>query len=168
MIYFIRCGDYIKIGTADNPWSRLGTLQTANPSPLKMLAIRPGGGEYEAGLHEAFGEDNVNGEWFRATAELLAFIDETRKDFPHLQKRSAASHSHKARGKPNLLGNLSRFDAAALVANTAIKVREGGHQIVVRHAKVAGEQGILVFIPGFELIDGNLRLVELNEETSIP
>lgn len=56
-------------------------------------------------------------------------------------------------------GHLSRFDAAALVANTALKVRDSGHAVIVRHAKVLGEQGILVFIPGFELIDGDLKLV---------
>ena len=55
--------------------------------------------------------------------------------------------------------DLSRFDAAALVASTAVEVRDKGHQIVVRHAKVQGEQGILIFIPGFQLVDGNLSLV---------
>ena len=55
--------------------------------------------------------------------------------------------------------SLSRFDAAALVANTALVARDSGHEVVVRHAKVQGEQGILIFIPGFELVDGNLSLV---------
>jgi hypothetical protein len=55
--------------------------------------------------------------------------------------------------------SLSRFDAVALVVNTAIKVRDGGHDIVVRHARVTGQAGILVFLPGFELNDGNLKLV---------
>lgn len=60
--------------------------------------------------------------------------------------------------KPGL-DRLSRFDAVALVANTALEVREAGHNVVVRHALVSGERGILIFMPGFELIDGNLRLV---------
>lgn len=57
------------------------------------------------------------------------------------------------------LRHLSKFDAAALVANTALVARDSGHPFVVRHAKVQGEQGILIFIPGFELVDGELRLV---------
>ncbi|OQB38038.1 MAG: hypothetical protein BWY09_01453 [Candidatus Hydrogenedentes bacterium ADurb.Bin179] len=60
----------------------------------------------------------------------------------------------------------SRFDAVALVVNTALKVRDGGHEIVVRHAKVAGEAGILVFLPGFELTDGNLKLIQEEPETA--
>jgi hypothetical protein len=54
----------------------------------------------------------------------------------------------------------------ALVVNTALKVRDGGHEIVVRHAKVAGEAGILVFLPGFELTDGNLKLIQKEPETA--
>lgn len=62
---------------------------------------------------------------------------------------------------------MSRFDAAALVANTALEVRDSGHNVIVRHARVQGQAGILIFIPDFELIDGNLRLVA-NESTTMP
>lgn len=55
---------------------------------------------------------------------------------------------------------MSRFDAVALVTNMALELRDVGHNVVVRHAAVSGQRGILVFMPGFELIDGNLRLVE--------
>lgn len=58
------------------------------------------------------------------------------------------------------LERMSRFDAVALVTNMALEVREAGHNLIVRHAVVGGQRGILVFMPGFELIDGNLRLVE--------
>lgn len=58
------------------------------------------------------------------------------------------------------LERMSRFDAVALVTNMALEVRDAGHDLIVRHAAVAGQRGILVFMPGFELIDGNLRLVE--------
>jgi hypothetical protein len=54
----------------------------------------------------------------------------------------------------------------ALVVNTALKVRDGGHDIVVRHAKVTGQAGILVFLPGFELNDGNLELVQEEMEAA--
>lgn len=54
---------------------------------------------------------------------------------------------------------MSRFDAVALVANMALEVRDAGHDVIVRHALVSGNRGILIFMPGFELIDGNLRLV---------
>ena len=60
--------------------------------------------------------------------------------------------------KPGL-DRMSRFDAVALVANMALEVRDAGHDVIVRHALVSGNRGILIFMPGFELIDGNLRLV---------
>ena len=62
------------------------------------------------------------------------------------------------------LEQMSRFDVVALVANMALEVREAGHNIVVRHALVSGRRGILVFMPGFELVDGNLRLVASEPE----
>lgn len=67
--------------------------------------------------------------------------------------------------KKNALGRMSRFDAVALVANMALELRDVGHDLVVRHALVSGKRGILIFAPGFELIDGNLRLVATEEST---
>lgn len=61
--------------------------------------------------------------------------------------------------KQNALRGMSRFDAVALVANMALELRDAGHDLVVRHALVSGKRGILIFAPGFELVDGNLRLV---------
>ena len=61
--------------------------------------------------------------------------------------------------KQNALRGMSRFDAVALVANMALELRDAGHDLVVRYALVSGKRGILIFAPGFELVDGNLRLV---------
>lgn len=56
------------------------------------------------------------------------------------------------------LRNMSRVNAAELVANTAMATKAAGHDwLIVRHAKVAGQQGILVFLPGFEITDGRLQ-----------
>ena len=62
------------------------------------------------------------------------------------------------------LEQMSRFDVVALVANMALEVRDAGHDVIVRHALVSGKRGILVFMPGFELVDGNLRLVASEPE----
>ena len=68
--------------------------------------------------------------------------------------------------KRHALERMSRFDAVALVANTALELRGAGHDVVVRHAAISGQRGILVFMPGFELIDGNLRLVATEQQTA--
>lgn len=84
-VYFIRSGEHIKIGKSDNPWKRIATLQTGNPEPLEILAIAPGGMEFEAGLQEAFGSDCERGEWYRQSERLMAFISSIRVTFPNLQ-----------------------------------------------------------------------------------
>jgi hypothetical protein len=33
MLYFIRSGQYVKIGVSARPWARLAEFQTANPEP---------------------------------------------------------------------------------------------------------------------------------------
>lgn len=84
-VYFIRSGEHIKIGKSDNPWKRISTLQTGNPETLKMLAIAPGGMEFEAGLQETFRSDCERGEWYRPSERLMAFIASICATFPHLQ-----------------------------------------------------------------------------------
>jgi Meiotically up-regulated gene 113 len=54
-IYFIECGDYIKIGYATSVKSRLTSLATATPYQLKVLATIKGDKHTEAALHTRFG-----------------------------------------------------------------------------------------------------------------
>jgi|SRR6516162_8157678 hypothetical protein len=74
-IYFIECGDYIKIGFASSLKARLSGLTTGNPYPLKVLAIIDGDKQVERSLHDRFASAFHRGEWFRKTPELLTFID---------------------------------------------------------------------------------------------
>lgn len=78
-VYFIRSGGpdgFIKIGvTSGRVEARLSSLQTGNPHKLTVLATIDGGPEVELKLHRRFAAFRVDGEWFRAAPELLAFID---------------------------------------------------------------------------------------------
>lgn len=85
-VYFIRNGNYIKIGVSVDPWKRLSSLQTGNPEPLEMLAIMPGSQDVESALHRSFGKHMKRGEWFETNTPLLAFIDIIKQTFPDLQK----------------------------------------------------------------------------------
>lgn len=85
-VYFIRAGNYIKIGKADNPWKRLSDLQTANAGELEMLAIMPGGFETESEIHDTFRGSFIRGEWFAATPELLRFTKRVRDKHPEEQR----------------------------------------------------------------------------------
>ena len=75
MIYFIRSGDFVKIGFSHAPWRRLSELQTGNPTPLKMLAIMHGDERVEVELHGRFSADRVNLEWFRLSPDIQTLIE---------------------------------------------------------------------------------------------
>lgn len=89
MIYFIRNGNYIKIGVSVDPWKRLASLQTGNPEPLELLAIMPGSNDLEIGLHRAFGQFMKQGEWFQINDRLLTFIKIIKDTFPDSQRNLA-------------------------------------------------------------------------------
>lgn len=80
-VYFLRSGPAgaIKIGfTGTTPMVRLAALQTGNPEPLQFLGAIHGSHADEQRLHERFRHLHVHGEWFRAEADLLAFIEGAR------------------------------------------------------------------------------------------
>ena len=87
MLYFIRSGQYVKIGVSANPWQRLAEFQTANPEPLEMLAVGPGDYGFESELHRLFGEHRGAGEWFRDNERIRAVVAFMRGTFPELQVR---------------------------------------------------------------------------------
>ena len=75
-VYFIRQGDYVKIGKAGNPKKRFKQLQSANPEPLELLAVIDDrdGHSLETELHRKFAHLRSSGEWFRYGADLVDFI----------------------------------------------------------------------------------------------
>ena len=75
--YFIQCGinGPIKIGYAKySSIARLKSLQVANPEKLYLLGEITGNYKIEKSIHEKFKKNNIRGEWFRATKELLDYI----------------------------------------------------------------------------------------------
>jgi len=73
-VYFIRCGEYVKIGYSINPLQRLTDLQTGMPYRLEILASEWGTPEDEKFYHAKFKHLRHVGEWFHRTDELSAFI----------------------------------------------------------------------------------------------
>lgn len=64
MIYFIRSGQYVKIGVSNAPKKRIAAIQSGNPNPIEILAIIDGSYEQEAALHQLFADAHHMGEWF--------------------------------------------------------------------------------------------------------
>lgn len=75
-VYFVRCGDRIKIGYSENVTKRMASLASAFASPLTLLATMPGPPSLERELHAKFAAHRVRGEWFRRAPDLDAFIVE--------------------------------------------------------------------------------------------
>lgn len=73
--YFVRAGDAIKIGSANDFKSRLRALQTAREAPLEVLAVVPSSAADEFQTHQRFAHLRLKGEWFKAAPELLSFIE---------------------------------------------------------------------------------------------
>lgn len=75
IVYYLRRGDLIKIGTTVNPVARFKTLM-----PDEILAFEPGGPELEAARHREFSGCRVarKGEYFRQEPRLLAHVASVR------------------------------------------------------------------------------------------
>jgi hypothetical protein len=87
MIYFIRSGQFVKVGVSEQPWKRLSNLQTAHHDHLEMLAIMPGDRAFEQRLHKRFAEYRHNREWFRDSDPLQQYIQEVRELYADIQDR---------------------------------------------------------------------------------
>ena len=62
-VYYIKQGDFVKIGRTNRLQRRMSALQIGNPEPLRLLAWLPGHNEKEH--HQRWRNERVRGEWFR-------------------------------------------------------------------------------------------------------
>ena len=74
MIYFVRSGDYVKIGYTQHPQDKISVIGTSCPERIEVLLIINGTREDETVLHEFFKSDHHNREWFKFTAKVVKFI----------------------------------------------------------------------------------------------
>lgn len=76
IVYYIRRGDLIKIGTTVTPQERFKALM-----PDEILAFEPGGVDQEAARHRQFHTARVDqrGEYFRPVDKLIAHIADLRE-----------------------------------------------------------------------------------------
>lgn len=75
-LYFIGCGDAVKIGRSKDPSARLDSLATGAPGKLRLIAKVPNAGHREGYCHKALAEFRIHGEWYRHTSEVDALIKE--------------------------------------------------------------------------------------------
>jgi hypothetical protein len=68
----------IKIGSSHNPGRRMGDLERELGIAIYLLASMPGGFRKEKASHARFAAEKTEGEWFRASPKLWAFVAEVR------------------------------------------------------------------------------------------
>lgn len=74
VVYFVRCGDFIKIGRTDCLPLRLKDMGTVNPYPLTVIHTVPGNRRTEIEFHTTFAAHRHRGEWFRLEGALEEFL----------------------------------------------------------------------------------------------
>ncbi len=153
MIYFIRSGDFVKIGVADNPWERLAKFQVGSPIELELLAVAPGSFEEESRHHSMFSQHRARGEWYHASQPILDFIQATREKHHKLQDRAEVRRLQQANAnkpKNRRAVSTSAVDAVRVVVNTAVAMIDVAPGIDVRSvAESSRGPGILIWIPGY-------------------
>ncbi|HEY9699093.1 MAG TPA: GIY-YIG nuclease family protein [Trichocoleus sp.] len=82
-VYFILNEDSnaVKIGRAKDMHKRMKALQTSSPAKLKLLKSvqvegRKEAEQLEQSLHKQFSEIRLAGEWFKAEANLLNYVNQ--------------------------------------------------------------------------------------------
>ncbi len=72
-VYFLRCGDFVKIGFSAVPDIRLRDLKNSCPYPIDVLGVHAGSRRLERGLHYHFRALRHDGrrEWFSVNEEIL-------------------------------------------------------------------------------------------------
>jgi hypothetical protein len=83
VVYFIRFGDRIKIGTSQDFYTRLNSIPHD-----EILAVLPGDREVEQQLHRRFAEHRIKGEWFTDCPDIRTFIDAAMRNQRTLQRHS--------------------------------------------------------------------------------
>lgn len=68
----------VKFGRTRNPTSRISTLRTGLPWPLRIVALI--GADIETALKRQFVADKVRGEWFRPSQALCDWLEEAAGD----------------------------------------------------------------------------------------
>ncbi len=75
-VYFVRSGEFIKIGQSKTWKARVMNMQVGSPHTIIVLLVLMADTGLEARLHTQFRNDHFRGEWFHSGPAILAYIKE--------------------------------------------------------------------------------------------
>lgn len=132
VVYYVRLGTRVKIGTTRNIEGRLRILPHE-----EVLAIEPGGYEVEALRHDQFSQLRVRGEWFLAEEKLLSHAAALRERYSQIQFGHAVTSTMKV---PRLVTSIQAAQVAGVSEAT---VRVWAHRGILRPA--ADSDGVALY-----------------------
>jgi hypothetical protein len=75
-IYFVRSGEFIKIGQSKRWKQRIENMQVGSPHTIITLLVLIAEPKLEGKLHNWFRADHFRGEWFHSGPAILEYIRE--------------------------------------------------------------------------------------------
>lgn len=75
VLYFVRCGDFVKIGLTENLYARIKHLRNMNPLEPFVVAVFPGSRHTEKMYHDRFKNEHERREWFRYEGGLKDYLE---------------------------------------------------------------------------------------------
>lgn len=79
-VYFVRAGEYVKIGQSLAWRRRIASMQTGSPHEIAPLLVLKATPYMERSLHKYFRSYHFRGEWFYCTKVVLDFIESRKAD----------------------------------------------------------------------------------------
>ena len=88
-LYIMKCLEFYKIGITHNPRARESTIQSSNPTEVRLinyfelpkkLNTRRLCIEFEESVHQSFSSKKVRGEWYALDSEDIETIEDSFKD----------------------------------------------------------------------------------------
>jgi hypothetical protein len=73
-VYFAYTAGHVKIGYSKRVSARLAQLQTGCATPIQLIGTMPGGLAVERRVHKQFDHLRLDGEWFIAHPDLMAYV----------------------------------------------------------------------------------------------
>jgi hypothetical protein len=75
VVYFVKCDDMIKIGSAKNFYNRMASLKKSAGGKIELLLVIEGDVKEERKHQKALKEYQVNGDWFFKAPDVLQYIE---------------------------------------------------------------------------------------------
>lgn len=92
-VYFMRVGDWIKIGHARNVTRRVTEVQVHCPLDVTLLVSVAGDATMERIVQRKFQSFRCRGEWYQAAPEIIEFVEQLKSGAP-LQSLLAYTLKH--------------------------------------------------------------------------